>query len=113
MLSLKPGVSIAKLTPQALMGVMIVMEVYRGMKKDLTITSGDDGKHMVGSKHYEGNAFDIRTRGMSSSEKADVARMIREVIGEDFDVVVEPTHIHVEYDPPAEVPHLQLGGDPT
>lgn len=69
------------------------------------ITSVMDGKHMVGSKHYEGNAFDLRTWAdeygtqASRSEKAYLAYRLQEVLGCDWDIVIESTHIHCEYDP--------------
>jgi hypothetical protein len=37
--------------------------------------------------------------GVPSEERADLAANVRDRLGSDFDVVLEPNHIHVEYDP--------------
>lgn len=69
------------------------------------ITSILDGRHMKGSLHYDGKAFDIRTWNkemngqMTDKEKRVLARMVQDLLGDDFDVVVEKTHIHIEYQP--------------
>ena len=62
-------------------------------KEDLYITSLREGNHSHGSLHYEGNAFDIR-----KPQKMDLFD-IRELLGDDYDIVDEATHIHIEYDP--------------
>jgi len=54
---------------------------------------------MEGSKHYEGMAVDLRTFFFTREEVENVATDLHAELGEDYDVVVEPTHIHVEYDP--------------
>jgi len=59
----------------------------------VTSTTGDI--HMVGSKHYEGNAVDFRL----PPNYRKVARDLQEALGNDYDVVLESDHIHVEYDP--------------
>ena len=73
---------------------------------ELTVTSVTDGTHKEGSKHYEGKAFDIRTWEfhepgiqLPKEEKEMIAGYLQDALGDDFDVVVERTHIHIEYDP--------------
>lgn len=61
------------------------------------VTSINDGRHMAGSKHYSGNAADIRIWYMRNPSACCAA--IRKVLGPDFDVVLEKDHIHLEYDP--------------
>ena len=96
------------ITTECLEGMLKASQVYaelgiRGVRA--TITSVMDGRHMPTSKHYEGNAFDLRTWNADSSgqmpqgEKEYVAQELRKMLGSDYDVVVEKTHIHVEYDP--------------
>lgn len=65
---------------------------------EMVITAIFDGTHMEGSKHYEGNAFDMRRWHVGSRVKEFIARL-KTALGSDYDVVNEPTHIHVEYDP--------------
>lgn len=63
------------------------------------ITSGTDGQHMKGSLHYVGRAADLRSNDLATSQKSRLVEALRARLGRDFDVVPEPTHIHVEYDP--------------
>jgi hypothetical protein len=81
----------------ALVKIETACQRVEGPKYEMTITSAKDGKHMVGSLHYTGNAIDIRTRDMIFLSK--VKRQITFDLGIDFDVVLENDHIHIEYDP--------------
>ena len=63
------------------------------------VTSGTDGKHMVGSKHYEGLALDFGSRNMSPTIQQSIAKQVRERLGPDYDFIVEGDHFHGEYDP--------------
>jgi len=66
--------------------------------RDATITSVRDGEHKEGSKHYSGEAIDLRTRDLSKEKANKIARDIQTQLGRDYDVVSEHNHIHVEYD---------------
>ena len=74
-------------------GLGRVIQLYEGNGLDFYITCIRDGNHSPKSLHYIGNAVDFRGHEEFSSFQ------IREVLGKDFDVVPERTHIHVEYDP--------------
>lgn len=67
--------------------------------KEIVITSGLDGKHGAKSLHYTGNAFDIRTWIYTEAEIEQLMKDIKELLGKDYDVVLESDHIHIEYDP--------------
>jgi len=67
-------------------------------KKEIVITAIFDGTHMSGSKHYTGNAFDMRRNHYTPKELDTLLENLRGSLL-DFDVVLEATHIHVEYDP--------------
>jgi outer membrane receptor for ferric coprogen and ferric-rhodotorulic acid len=67
--------------------------------KEIIITAGFDGKHMAGSKHYSGNAFDMRKWHYTNDELSTLFVNLCQNLGEDYDVVMEATHVHVEYDP--------------
>ena len=66
--------------------------------KSLTVTSTNDGKHMKGSFHYKDLAFDLRTWYLSASEQKKLVKDAKAELGKDYDIVIEKTHIHVEYD---------------
>ena len=63
----------------------------------MTITSGNDGKHMKNSLHYEDKAIDIRTRDMNYP--VGTTLFIRKALGKNYDVILERDHIHIEYQP--------------
>lgn len=64
-----------------------------------TITSGLEGKHGTNSLHYSGNAIDLRTRNLTEDQIDDIASDLQSRLGNDYDVVIEPDHMHVEFDP--------------
>lgn len=68
---------------------------------DMVITSlGEIGDfRKKGSKHLSGNAFDIRTRDLVTAQKIIFLDNLKDALGDDYDVVLESNHIHVEYDP--------------
>jgi hypothetical protein len=49
--------------------------------------------------HYAGAAVDIRTRDLAPEEQKKFEARVRECLGEDFDVVLEETHLHLEFQP--------------
>ena len=91
MIRIKTGV-----TPRNLVILAAAANVGAQMDQDVTITSGTDGKHMVGSKHYSGEALDIRLLGERTKEF--MARLSSR-LGSAYQVILEADHIHVEFDP--------------
>lgn len=96
---LKPGVSLKGLKTEILFGVIILAGILREMGLRLTITAGTDGKHSEGSLHYVGLAVDIRTRDMTKEQALKAIAAFKERAEQQFDIVLEATHIHLEYDP--------------
>jgi len=70
---------------------------------EAVLTSCDEGNHSPGSLHYAGQAVDVAlpgSHGMTSkASSVDVVSALRKELGPDYDIVLEQTHIHVEYDP--------------
>jgi len=100
-LRLKKGVRLLGLQPQTVFGIMVAHSCYSAVNKDgeCFITSGTEGRHSRGSRHYVGLAFDLRMRRLTKEQKKILHGMIKEALTNQFDVVLEKTHIHVEYDP--------------
>lgn len=99
-MKLKEGVRILGIRPEVALAMIIVEGVYQEHGYELVVTSGVDGTHSQGSLHYSGGAFDCRTYFVDTDkEVAEIAHKIRESLGDEFDVVVEDTHIHVEWQP--------------
>ena len=63
----------------------------------LVITSARDGDHRPGSMHYQGDAIDLRSRNLPDAFSA--RDRLQTLLGDEYDVVLEADHIHVEYDP--------------
>ena len=95
---IKRGVELNGLTTQTLLALIIAEKVLGPyLKSSLVITSVTDGKHGRGSKHYIGNAVDLRIWNMRTTRKATSELAI--ALGSEFDVVLEKTHLHIEWDP--------------
>lgn len=96
---IKGGVDITRLKTtikDELERIETCCKLVNGNKYEMTITSGNDGVHMKESKHYTNEAIDIRRRDMINAVKT--ARVIKVVLGNKYDVILESTHIHIEYD---------------
>lgn len=102
MISVKPGVSLRLLQPQALLAIVAADQTFAEAGYGCTVTSGDDGQHLPESLHYRGLAVDIRTKraGMSQDIAQALAVKLRARLGLEFQVIVESDHMHIEYDPP-------------
>lgn len=95
----KPGVSYRGIRPEMAVALVAADAAYRGIGQECVVTSCTDGRHGRGSLHYKGLALDFRTRHMESGQADDVEADMRAGLGGEFDVVVEATHIHCEFDP--------------
>jgi hypothetical protein len=76
-----------------------------GLEKDMVITAGTDGQHRRGSKHYTGEALDIRTKTLTRAERVGFIAHLKRKLGANYDVVLEDVGranelLHVERDPP-------------
>jgi hypothetical protein len=72
--------------------------------KEAVCTAIFDGSHKIGSKHYEGNAFDLRTWKSlyNSNQLQNLIQNLSDNLGPDYDIVLHSTHLHIEYDPKGE-----------
>lgn len=94
----KKRIEVQGMRPELLFALVVADTVYRENGRDLVVTSVTDGKHSETSLHYSGCAADLRTNVFP--EGADlVAKQIRDGLTNDYDVVLESDHIHLEYQP--------------
>lgn len=98
-MQIKTGVKLNGIKPEIVLAIIIIETIYSKWDKELVITEATGGKHGRASLHYAGLAIDIRTNYFTNEEKQLVARDLREALGENYDVVVETSHIHVEFQP--------------
>lgn len=99
LLSIKPGVRVRGISNEILLAVMVAQSVFENFKEDMTITSITDGDHKAGSLHHTGEAFDLRSRDIEAPIVQEIAAQMRRHLGGSYDVIIEPDHIHIEYDP--------------
>lgn len=103
---IKPGASLQGLQPVMRKVLLEADEVWQenGHPEGATITSGTDGVHSAGSVHYYGYAVDVRTRDDAPAVVDGMARDLQRRLGPRYQVVVEPTHVHVEWWPARHLP---------
>ena len=93
---IKAGVDISRLKPEIRKILGIIDLIIWGIeKREMVITSTYEGSHCAGSLHYANLAVDVRRSFDNNSSYEE----IKERLGKDYDVILERTHIHIEYDP--------------
>ena len=99
----KANVGIKKLSTQILLALIVAEKIYDKFGTTMTITSCNDSQHKVGSKHYDGNAVDLRTKTVGLAPQ--LVQAIKDKLKPlGFDVLLEGyktpnEHCHIEYDP--------------
>jgi len=93
---LKSGVDISRLNREIRRSLPVVAKILRAHDFELVITETFAGVHGEGSLHYSNDAYDMRN---PSRDLDEIVIEIEGELGDDFDVVSERTHIHIEYDP--------------
>lgn len=73
--------------------------LWDSLGQKLVITSANDARHGPGTLHDNSRACDYRTRYFKPEDLPSIAKALHRLLGADYDVVIESTHIHVEYDP--------------
>lgn len=71
-------------------------------KGTVWITSANDSEHMEGSLHFKNRAFDIRIKNIIGDVKHEArlwAERMQVLLGDNYDVLLEKTHLHIEWDP--------------
>ena len=99
---IKLGVDLRGLQPQMAIAYTIACQVYAkvtGNPYACVITSGSDGKHGPNSLHYKGKALDLRINTIPQELLPTVHKELKWALGPQFDLVLEPDHFHVEFDP--------------
>jgi RHS repeat-associated protein len=66
---------------------------------DATVTYTTNGKHKTDSKHYDGDAVDLRTRDLTADKRKDAEQRLKDDLPSDYKVIDEGDHIHVEFAP--------------
>ena len=96
---IKSGVDISGIRPELVLGFLFVQPIFAKHGVDMVITSVKDGKHGRASLHYVGQAGDLRSRDLKPADWELVAEEIKIALGPQFDLVLEPDHFHLEFQP--------------
>lgn len=97
---IKAGVDLRGLQPQMAVAYTIAAVVFwEQAGESCWITSATDSVHGANSLHPKGLALDLRTKHLRSELVHPVFVKLKEALGEQFDVVLEDDHLHVEFDP--------------
>lgn len=98
--TIKPGVDASRVTRELSYGLDVAKDVYAAHGQPFTITSIGEGVHLPNSKHYIGQAGDLRTRDVDPAAVPAIAAELRGRLGSDYTVIIEggaQPHIHVQY----------------
>lgn len=100
-IKIKQG-AIIKQIPEEMIPVLSAISLAWKMhrKTEVVITSGSDDapNRTSNSFHPLHLAYDLRTRDLSNWEQKSIVKDLKIILGRDYDVVLEATHIHIEYD---------------
>ena len=97
-LSFKKGVEIRGVQPEMAAVWPVIASVYGEFGRHCVITSVVDGEHKS-IVHPIGFATDFRISNVPTGWHEKLADRIREVLTDEFDVVLEVDHLHIEFDP--------------
>ena len=98
----KNGVKINGVKPEIALALIACNEVFKDHGKEMVVTSVMDGKHSPTSLHYVGFAFDLRGSvdwGYTEAELESIKKDLKEALTDEFDVVLEKDHFHIEFQP--------------
>ena len=100
----KSGVKINGLKPEMVMGLVVTEGYFNGNGiPDIVVTSAVDGAHGFGSLHYVGYAVDVRIWEIVNDFLPQFTEGLSEALGEEFDVVLESDHLHIEFQPKVKI----------
>ena len=99
-MKLKAGVRVLGLSTPMILAAIVADTVYHEVAGvSAVITSGIDGSHSRGSKHYAGDAIDLRINHVAPEKHPILVSELKSALTADYDVVFEDDHIHIEFDP--------------
>lgn len=96
-MKLKAGVNISSLKPPMVVALMVANDLYKLFNIELVVTSGMDGSHTHGSKHFQGLACDLRVRDFNPQTLPGIIQTLKGNLGSSYFVLLEKDHIHIQY----------------
>lgn len=100
MLKFKQSVSLNGIKNELVLAIIVAKASFEEHGADCIITSVCDGSHSKQSLHYAGCAVDFRTRHVDGLTLGLIVLEIQAALPDDeFDVIREETHLHIEWQP--------------
>jgi hypothetical protein len=106
MLSFKHGVRIRGISPELIVGWSVANQVFDKFGFDCMVTSCNDRHHSRGSRHYRGDAVDLRSKHVPVEKKRQIEQEVQRRLAplEDFDFFLEAAgtdneHYHLQFRP--------------
>ncbi len=94
---IKKGVKANGIKAEMVLAYVMAKPILEKHGQSAVITSLCDGVHSRQSRHYIGYAMDLRTRDMAIDDKQKVADKIADALGDEYFVLLESDHIHVQF----------------
>ncbi len=116
MVVIKEGVIFKRLKPEIYGLFSLLDRLWSEYGVECVITAANDGKHKVGSLHYQDAALDVRSKNLPSEQaKHDLHAQLMHKLGGDYDVLFESPgqqqeHFHIEVSKVWEKAHSKGGG---
>lgn len=92
-------VRVADLRAPMLIALYVADQSFRDHGYDMIWSCGPEGEHSFGSLHYLNCAVDVDYPGLSESDFRSIRNDIKTRLGNNFDVINEGSHIHIELQP--------------
>ena len=99
MFEIKPGVSLKGIKPEMSAVLSTIASILSEANVTPVLTSCTEGHHGPNSRHYVGLATDWRIRDVQKRMRPLIAQRLRDVLGDEFNVLQEDTHYHIAYKP--------------
>ncbi len=91
--------SIRGIQPEMCIAHTLIVALFSRHGIACRLSSGTDGEHSFASLHYVGYALDISFQGIPKTLIDILHAEFKSVLGDEFDVVKEGTHFHIEFQP--------------
>jgi hypothetical protein len=95
----KAGVLNNGVKPEILTAMLVANAIMARANQPFVVTSCTEAVHSPGSKHYVGYAFDFRLSSLGDAANKDILAKMKASLTEEYDVILEENHFHVEFDP--------------
>lgn len=95
----RDDVWVGNITPRANIILMAIQSAEYELEHEATISGVGEGAHGAKSKHWVGDAVDCFCDPWNDVTRLIFAEEIRKHLPTGYDVLVEDSHVHIEWDP--------------